>query len=196
MTVQPSSLDIQTFKDQYKDQALQICSYWPVVKTFLELVKALPFVPAQVKQAIDWILHFGNDLCPSFQLGAASLQNLTGATIKSPVAPPPPAPPPPVQKTMTVQVNKNDSYIFPHVPAGDNGYMLRVRLAAPGKIVSVSYGCEGRSCGWVYQCPDGGKCGGGYPSTYVRESDSVWSWYAWSNSGDNCVLIFQVTFEQ
>jgi hypothetical protein len=183
-TTQPSALDIQTFREQYKDQAVQVCSYWPVVRTFLELVKALPFVPTQVKQAIDWILHFGNGLCPSFQLGDSA--GTKGLKI---------APGPLAVKTTTIQVNKNENYIYPPVPAGDNGNMLRVRLAAPGTIVSVSYSCEGRACGWVYQCPDGGKCGGSYPNTYVKESDNVWSWYAWSNSGDNCVLIFRVDYE-
>lgn len=94
--------------------------------------------------------------------------------------------------TIVKQVNKNDCYIQPNVPAGDGGYMLRVQLDAPGIIDSVAYACEGKACGWVYQCPGG--CGGNYPSTYVHESAERWSWYGWSNSGDNCVLIFTIQY--
>jgi hypothetical protein len=94
--------------------------------------------------------------------------------------------------TITTQVNKNSHYIQPKVPAGDNGYMLRVQLEAPGTIDDITYACEGTACGWVHQCPD--SCGGSYPSTYVKDSPSSWSWYGWSNSGADCVLIFTIQY--
>ena len=96
--------------------------------------------------------------------------------------------------TISIQRSKNDCYIHPPVPAGDGGDMLKVTLDAPGIIDSIQYSCEGHPCGWVHECPDGGQCGGSYPSAYVHDSPSQWSWYGWTNSGDNCELIFTINY--
>lgn len=94
--------------------------------------------------------------------------------------------------TTVIQVEKRDHYIHPLVAAGDGGYMLRVHLPAPGIIDSIDYSCVGAACGFVHQCPD--ACGGNYPTAYVKDSDSEWSWYGWSNSGADCILIFTIHY--
>lgn len=93
--------------------------------------------------------------------------------------------------TTTVNRNKNDSYQQPPTPAGDGGHLLRVDLDAPGTISSVKFSCEGKSCGWVHECPDGGACGGSYPNAVEYRGNKA-TWFGWSNSGDNCVLIFTI----
>lgn len=96
--------------------------------------------------------------------------------------------------TITVNRNKNDSYQQPPTPAGDGGHLLRVDLDAPGQISSVKFSCEGKSCGWVHECPDGGACGGSYPNA-VEYRGTKATWFGWSNSGDNCVLIFTIDYQ-
>jgi hypothetical protein len=73
MTLDVSAQEVANFRAQNPKEADQICGYWPIIKPFLELVRSLPFVPAEVKSAIDWIVTFGDRLCPKFQ--ATLLQN-------------------------------------------------------------------------------------------------------------------------
>lgn len=42
----------------------EICGHWPSVRAVLLLIKGLPKVPPQVKDGIDWIVKFGDALCP------------------------------------------------------------------------------------------------------------------------------------
>jgi hypothetical protein len=48
--------------------AKDICGYWPVIKGALEILKAVPSVPKEVKQAIDLVLKFGDEVCPKIQV--------------------------------------------------------------------------------------------------------------------------------
>ncbi len=88
-------------------------------------------------------------------------------------------------------VNKNDRYVQPPVKAGDNGHLLRVDLHAPGTITSVDYDCIGSPCGWVHPC-DQAQCAGHSVPVELNGNDAIW--WGWSNSGDNCVLVFTVNY--
>jgi len=71
-----TAADLQRFKETSRAEATQICAYWKVLRPILLLVKGFPFVPQPVKDAIDWIIKFGDSLCPgSLELAseAASL---------------------------------------------------------------------------------------------------------------------------
>jgi len=61
--------------------------------------------------------------------------------------------------SLTVAAQKNLRYVQPPFPI-DTGHLIGVPVTAPGRIVDVrKTGCAGEGCGWVYECPDGGKCG-------------------------------------
>jgi hypothetical protein len=90
---------------------------------------------------------------------------------------------------VTQTADKNGSYVSPAVPAGDGGHLLRVDLSAPGPILRVDYECQGEACGWVYECPDGGKCGG-KPRLSIEGGKATW--WAWSNSGAPARFTFRI----
>jgi len=127
-------------------------------------------------------------------------------TPPQPVAAPPPdpglpkeikreEPHPPIASSvfspLTLIVDKNASYLMPAVPAGDGGHLLKVDLAAPGDITAVDFECIGESCGWVHECPDGGKCGA---RDRLAIADGKATWNAWSNSGAPAKFIFRVHY--
>ena len=56
--------DLQRFKENNRAEAIQICAYWKILRPVLLLIKGLSFVPQPVKDAIDWIVKFGDMLCP------------------------------------------------------------------------------------------------------------------------------------
>jgi hypothetical protein len=87
------------------------------------------------------------------------------------------------------EFEKNKMYVQPPVKAGDNGHLLRVDLSAPTKITSVDYDCIGSPCGWVHPC-DGAQCNGHDVPVELKGTAAIW--WGWSNSGDNCVLVFTV----
>jgi hypothetical protein len=89
------------------------------------------------------------------------------------------------------EVEKNTAYVQPPVKAGDNGHLLRVDLSAPSTITSVDYDCIGSPCGWVHPC-DAAQCKGHDVPVELKGNDAIW--WGWSNSGDNCVLVFTVNY--
>ena len=97
-------------------------------------------------------------------------------------------------QTIKRQFEKNNQYVQPGIKAGDNGHLLRVDLAVSGKqITSVDYNCLGNPCGWVHPC-DGDQCKGhDIPVELVGDGTAIW--WGWSNSGDNCELIFTVYYQ-
>lgn len=89
---------------------------------------------------------------------------------------------------------KNSHYIQPPVPAGDGGDMVRIPLTVPGTVDSAEvYHTEGPGCGWTYQCPDGAKCPEPYRHPFDTSGPTA-NWNAWSNSGQNCAIFFNVYF--
>ena len=57
--------DVEQFRKQNPEDAKKICENWKTtIKPILLLIKSFPFVPQQVKDAIDWIIKFGDVLCP------------------------------------------------------------------------------------------------------------------------------------
>ncbi len=56
--------DVRRFREEHPEQASQICQKWKEIKPILVVIKGLPFVPKEVKDAIDWIIKFGDLLCP------------------------------------------------------------------------------------------------------------------------------------
>lgn len=93
-------------------------------------------------------------------------------------------------------IAKNSAFKQPPYPAGDWGNLLEVHLSAPGKIYQVDFHCDGEACGWVHECPDGGKCGAVYVYRVVYNADGSALWYGWSNSGNyKAVLEFTIHFE-
>lgn len=91
-------------------------------------------------------------------------------------------------QTLTITRDKRSSYAPGSVRMGDNGHLLQVTLEAPGPIREVAFRCQGHACGWVYQCPD--RCP--YPRVELNGNRAVWR--AWSNSADDAVFTFSVTF--
>jgi hypothetical protein len=88
-----------------------------------------------------------------------------------------------VSSPITIEAQKNDSYVSPPVVLGD-GHMLQVILHAPGKITSIDpFRCDGLGCGWTHHYE------------YRKLSDDTWAWIGWSNSGQNCLLSFTVHFQ-
>jgi hypothetical protein len=98
------------------------------------------------------------------------------------------------QQTVKQEFDKNAQYVQPPVKAGDNGNLLRVNLAVSGKrVTSVDYDCLGNPCGWVHPC-DGAQCKGhDVPVELVGDGTAIW--WGWSNSGDNCVLVFTIHYQ-
>jgi hypothetical protein len=90
------------------------------------------------------------------------------------------------------EFEKNRMYVQPPVKAGDNGHLLRVDLSAPTTITSVDYDCIGSPCGWVHPC-DATQCNGHDVPVELKGTDAIW--WGWSNSGDNCVLVFTVNYQ-
>jgi hypothetical protein len=90
---------------------------------------------------------------------------------------------------------KNDWYLQPPVGAGDGGNMIRVAITAPATITNVTLASKtGTGEAWTHECPDGGYC----PSPYRNPVDYAGTtayWNGWSNSGENCALFFDVTFD-
>jgi hypothetical protein len=89
------------------------------------------------------------------------------------------------------EFEKNQMYVHPTVKAGDNGHLLRVDLSAPAAIKSVDYDCIGNPCGWVHPC-DAAQSSGHDVPVELKGTDAIW--WGWSNSGDNCVLVFTVNY--
>lgn len=90
---------------------------------------------------------------------------------------------------------KNSHYMQPPVGAGDGGHMIRIPLTVPVGTVDRAevYHVEGGGCGWTHQCPDGAAC----PDPYRHPFDitgSTATWNAWSNSGQNCAVFFNVYY--
>ena len=96
---------------------------------------------------------------------------------------------------------KNSHYMQPPVPAGDGGHMIRIPLTVPGTVDSARVtAVRGPGCGWTHQCPDGAKC----PEPYRHPFDGIpnetppagptVTWNAWSNSGENCAIYFDVFY--
>ena len=104
-------------------------------------------------------------------------------------------------ETLVIQREAQQSYHDPKIPAGggnDAGFILTVELPAPGKIVDVSLVKTGPAAAWVHDCPNGGNCPPSlYPSpnAYYHNQPDQWQWNGWTNSGDQCTLIFTVTYE-
>lgn len=98
------------------------------------------------------------------------------------------------QQTIKRQFEKNNQYVVPTVKAGDNGALLRVDLSVTGKqITSVDYDCLGNPCGWVHPC-DGAQCKGhDVPIELIGDGTAIW--WGWTNSGDNCVLVFTIHYQ-
>jgi hypothetical protein len=97
-------------------------------------------------------------------------------------------------QTIKQQFEKNSQYVSPTVKAGDSGALLRVDLSVPGKQVkTVDFDCLGNPCGWVHAC-DGAQCKGrDVPVEIVGDGTAIW--WGWTNSGDNCVLIFTIHYQ-
>ena len=91
---------------------------------------------------------------------------------------------------LTLVVEKNASYVTPAVQAAD-GHLLAVNLIAPGQITGVQYECRGEACGWVWECPDFGKCNG---RSRLEINGNRATWFARSNSGAPATLIFRVSY--
>jgi hypothetical protein len=77
---------------------------------------------------------------------------------------------------------------------GDGGTCFWIDMDAPGNITGVDYNCEGKICGWVHPCPDGGKCHG---HVYEFEiSGQTARFWAWTNSGDtDAVYKFTIHYQ-
>jgi len=90
--------------------------------------------------------------------------------------------------------DKNFVYHQPVVHAGDNGALLQVDLGVPGgKIFSVLRDCIGRPCGWIHDC-DGLQCVG-HNVPFEFHADGTVTWWGWTNSGDNAVLVFTAHYQ-
>lgn len=79
-------------------------------------------------------------------------------------------------------------------PATSEGFTLPFAFFS---IVSAHHGsscnCLGNPCGWVHPC-DGDQCKGhDIPVELVGDGTAIW--WGWSNSGDNCELIFTVHYQ-
>jgi hypothetical protein len=88
---------------------------------------------------------------------------------------------------------KNSHYVQPPVPTnGGGGHVIEVPLQAPFPIKSVKmYYCDGPSCNYTHECPNGTIC----PEKYkypVEINGTTAKWHAWSNSGENCALFFSI----
>ena len=55
-------------------------------------------------------------------------------------------------------LNKLDPRVHVTGEKCNDGNCFYVDIAAPGIIDTANYKCEGDTCGWVWACPDGGKC--------------------------------------
>jgi len=102
-------------------------------------------------------------------------------------------------ETMVVQLEAQNCYIIPYVTAGvggpDAGAMLHAELQAPGTITSITLVKSGPASNWIHDCPNGGNCPDPpYSAVYKTVTDDHWSWYGWTNSGDQCTLIFTISF--
>ena len=82
---------------------------------------------------------------------------------------------------ITKDFNKNVSYVLPPIVLGD-GHALKIDLTAPGNIVQVTRSCMGPACGWTHDV------------TYQNVGTPKVTWIGWSNSGDNCLLTFTITY--
>ncbi|MFZ0521649.1 MAG: hypothetical protein WAN14_06210 [Candidatus Acidiferrales bacterium] len=82
-------------------------------------------------------------------------------------------------QTSKHEFDKNKQYVQPPVKAGDNGHLL-------------DYDCIGSPCGWVHPC-DAAQCNGHDIPVELKGNDAIW--WGWSNSGDNCVLVFTVHYQ-
>lgn len=97
------------------------------------------------------------------------------------------------QQSIKRQVEKNSAYVQPAVKAGDNGHLLRVDFHVNGgNISTVDYDCIGTVCGWVHPCDAPNCAGHDVPVELVGNGDAIW--WGWSNSADNCVLVFTVHY--
>src|SRR5712692_2810710 len=88
------------------------------------------------------------------------------------------------QQTKSFNVSKGDPRVKignPPEGCGDKGTCFWVDLVAPGNITSVDYTCEGRTCGWVHPCPDGGRCN--LHADQFEISGSTAKFWGWTNSG-------------
>jgi hypothetical protein len=96
------------------------------------------------------------------------------------------------QQVAKHEFQKNDQYVQPPVKAGDNGHLLRIDLREAGNITRVDYDCIGNPCGWVHPC-DGAQCKGHDVPVELKGNEAIW--WGWTNSGDNCVLVFTVHYQ-
>jgi hypothetical protein len=71
--------EAKQLRDTNKD-AGKICAYWPIVKLVLEFLRSLP-IPAQVKEAIDIIIKFGDALCPKAKIEKGEAVNTPFETL-------------------------------------------------------------------------------------------------------------------
>lgn len=89
---------------------------------------------------------------------------------------------------------KNSHYLQPPVGAGDHGHMIRIPLTVPGAVKSARLtGGQGKGCGWTHECPDGAACPEPYRHPFDISGNTA-TWNGWSNSGENCVLYFDVEY--
>jgi len=111
--------------------------------------------------------------------GATAAQKTKGAPVPSP---------------MEFIEYKNSHYVQPPMPAGDNGHMIRIPLAVPGTATSARVTkMEGSGCGWTHECPDGASCPEPYRHPFDYSGNTA-TWNAWSNSGANCAIYFNVDY--
>src|ERR1017187_3865181 len=98
-------------------------------------------------------------------------------------------------ESFVITRQKNDCYFIPTKGciAGD-GAVLHVEIEAPGTIQNVVMSKTiGGPCDWTHPC-DGRFCPAPYQEEYLTQSGNHWSWYGWSNSGDDCTLTFTVSY--
>ena len=94
------------------------------------------------------------------------------------------------------RIGKGDARVIAHEPCGDGGTCFSVDMAAPGRILSIEYFCEGdrEVCAHVYPCPDVGKRCGGHGRAFEIYGNRATFW-AWTNSGNpNAVYRFRIHY--
>jgi hypothetical protein len=91
-------------------------------------------------------------------------------------------------------IDKAAALIYPRVPIGDNGSLMRADLKAPGKIISVSWYCLGATCPWSHGCTVA-WCGTTYPGDIQYHGDNTATWWAWTNDANNSEYVFIVHYD-
>jgi hypothetical protein len=68
---QAHTLSAQAAAAPGADPIGQICRFWPTLRTVLQIVLHLPFIPGNVKTVIQQAITFFNGICPGAQPAAA-----------------------------------------------------------------------------------------------------------------------------